>query len=70
MYNRKGFGNAKTEAQNLRISNTVKSIGKHLLDCENFKTCYPDKIEFVENHLEIIKRKIDQKDLVNIYQFN
>nr|CAG8610759.1 15079_t:CDS:2 [Entrophospora candida] len=54
---RKGFSNAKTEAQNLGISNTVKSIEKHLLDCEIQKTCYLDKIEFVENYLEIIKQK-------------
>jgi len=41
MYNKKKFNNAKTEVQ---ISNTMKSIGKHLLDHENFKTCYSDKM--------------------------
>ncbi|CAJ0844293.1 2557_t:CDS:2 [Entrophospora sp. SA101] len=46
----------------------MKSIGKHLLDHENFKTCYSNKIEFVENHLEIIKQKELQNrsnDLLN-----
>ena len=66
MYNKKKFNNAKTEVQ---ISNTMKSIGKHLLEHEKFKTCYSDKIEFVENHLGIIKQKELQNrsnDLVNI----
>ncbi|CAH1761439.1 415_t:CDS:2, partial [Entrophospora sp. SA101] len=49
-------------------SQIASDLVKH--DCENFKACYSDKIEFVENHLEIIKQKESQKDLVNIYQFN
>ncbi|CAJ0749098.1 3804_t:CDS:2 [Entrophospora sp. SA101] len=33
---------------------------ENLLDHENFKACYSDKIEFVENHLEIVKQKESQ----------
>ncbi|CAJ0905620.1 80_t:CDS:2 [Entrophospora sp. SA101] len=65
---RKGFSNAKTEAQNLGISNTVKSIEKHLLDCEIQKTCYPDKIEFVDNYLEIIKQKESQNRSIKLLE--
>lgn len=28
--------------------NTVSSIGKHLSVCENFKTTYPDRVEYVK----------------------
>ncbi|CAJ0856566.1 40_t:CDS:2 [Entrophospora sp. SA101] len=48
----------------------MKSIGKHLLDHENFKTCYSNKIEFVENHLEIIKQKELQNRSNDLTAFN
>ncbi|CAJ0760263.1 261_t:CDS:2 [Entrophospora sp. SA101] len=45
------------EAVRSRISNTVPSIEKHLISCDNFKVVYPNRIEFVNIQLEIIKNK-------------
>lgn len=62
------------------MSNTVPSIGKHLSVCENFKTTYPDKIEYVKENMEArkqrtaelraannLKRQLDQSHQCNFY---
>ncbi|CAJ0633886.1 15775_t:CDS:1, partial [Entrophospora sp. SA101] len=41
------FGNAKTEARDLRIPNSEK-CWETLVRLRNFKALYSDKIEFVE----------------------
>ncbi|CAH1763029.1 6709_t:CDS:10, partial [Entrophospora sp. SA101] len=54
---RKGFDWSFSEAVRSKISNTVPSIEKHLISCDNFKVVYPNRIEFVNIQLEIIKNK-------------
>jgi len=53
----KGWTWAETEAQRIKMSNTVPSIGKHLSECDNFKTIYPDKINYVKENIEERKQK-------------
>ncbi|CAH1769083.1 6438_t:CDS:2, partial [Entrophospora sp. SA101] len=52
-------------ATQLKISNTVPSIGKHLINCENFATINPDELESINSHLEMIKRKRIESRLNN-----
>nr|CAG8532256.1 12106_t:CDS:2 [Entrophospora candida]CAG8595714.1 7971_t:CDS:2 [Entrophospora candida] len=54
---RKGFDWSFSEAVRSKISNTLPSIEKHLISCDNFKVVYPNRIEFVNIQLEIIKNK-------------
>lgn len=53
----KGWEWSLHNATQLKISNTVPSIGKHLINCENFATINPDKLELVNSHLEAMKQK-------------
>ena len=53
----KGWEWSLHNATQLKISNTVPSIGKHLINCENFATINPDKLESINSHLEMIKQK-------------
>ncbi|CAH1770259.1 11355_t:CDS:1, partial [Entrophospora sp. SA101] len=46
-------------ATQLKISNTVPSIGKHLINCENFATIKPDKLESVNSHLEVKQKRVE-----------
>jgi len=39
------------------MSNTVPSIGKYLLKCDNFKITYPDQIDYVKENIEARKQR-------------
>ena len=53
----KGWTWAEAEARKINMSNTVPSIGKHLSVCENFKTTYPDKVEYVKENVDTRKQR-------------
>ena len=39
------------------MSNTVPSIGKHLLECDNFKITYLDQIDYVKENIKARKQR-------------
>ncbi|CAH1759510.1 8608_t:CDS:2 [Entrophospora sp. SA101] len=49
----------------LKFSNTVPSIGKHLI-VKTLQTINPDKVESVNSHLEVRQKRIESR-LNNIY---
>ncbi|GET02159.1 hypothetical protein RCL_jg15761.t1 [Rhizophagus clarus] len=53
----KGWTWTEAEARKINMSNTAFSIGKHLSVCENFKTTYSDKIEYVKENMEARKQR-------------
>ena len=53
----KGWTWAENEARTIKMSNTVPSIGKHLLECDNFKITYPDQIDYVKENIEARKQR-------------
>ncbi|CAB4473720.1 unnamed protein product [Rhizophagus irregularis] len=61
----KGLTWAETEAQKLKMSNTVPSIGKHLSECENFKITYPDEINYVKENIEARKQRTNDLRTTN-----
>ena len=61
----KGWSWAETEARKIKMSNTVPSIGKHLSECENFRTTYPNKIKYVKENIEMRKQRTAELRIVN-----
>lgn len=56
---KKGFSWAKihcNEEKN-KVSNTIPSIGKHIMECQHFKEVFPDKYQQVKEHLEQLKQQ-------------
>lgn len=53
----KGWTWAEAEARKINMSNTVPSIGKYLSVYENFKTTYPDRVEYVKKNIETRKQR-------------
>ncbi len=61
----KGQTWAENEARTIKMSNTVPSISKHLLECDNFKITYLDQIDYVKENIEARKQRTAKLRIAN-----
>src|ERR1044072_8228127 len=56
---KKGFQWAKDHCneEKYKVSNTVPSIGKHIIECQHFKDAFSEKYQFVKEHMEKLKQQ-------------